>query len=229
MSGLLLSHREFQIVTPRTLSQFRGRVLIFPDVRCLGDDELASLRKFVSTGRKLVMTGETGTLKIDGANRGLNPLRLLTPEQGAHWTQPDPGASFQQVLMKEYASAAANASASMPELKEASARFEKDMLKDSNAGRNVSITASPFVISQTATVNGKLHVFLTNFKGIICKQNPAPKPEGDTVIEFPKIGASHVYALPYLGERTEVATRVEGNKLVVHVPEFTRSIVVWRE
>jgi hypothetical protein len=132
-------------------------------------------------------------------------------------------------LMKTYASAAAHASSSIPSIERFLADFENDVLKNTNAGRKVSITASPFVISQIATVDGKLHIFLSNFKGIVAKQNPAPKPESDTVIEFPRTGGSHIYALPYLGERSELATRVVGDKLVVHVPAFVRSVAVWRE
>ncbi|MGI9070044.1 MAG: hypothetical protein ACR2JB_01625 [Bryobacteraceae bacterium] len=229
MSLLLVTHREFQIVTPRTLSQFRGRLLILPDARCLGNGEVARLRHFISTGRKLVVTGKTGTLQIDGAERAVNPLRQLTSEKSVLWTQLDPGVSFQQTLMKTYASAAAHASPSIPEIEDAAARFESDVLKSTDAGRKVSITASPFVISQIASVNGKLHVFLSNVKGIVAKQNPAPKPESNTIIEFPMAAGSHVYAMAFLGERSKLATRVIGDKLVVHVPAFTRSIVVWRE
>ncbi len=103
------------------------------------------------------------------------------------------------------------------------------MLKRSDAGRKVSITTSPFVLSQTANVNGKLHVFLSNFKGIVAKQNPAPLAENNTAIEFPASPGSHIYALPFLGERSEIPARKMGNKLVVKVPPFTRSIVIWRE
>ena len=72
-------------------------------------------------------------------------------------------------------------------------------------GEKISIHASPFVISQIASVDGKLHVFLSNFKGIVAKQNPAPQPESKAVIEFPKSAGSHIYALPYLGERSELS------------------------
>jgi hypothetical protein len=229
MSLLLLTHREFEIVTPSTLSQFGGRVLILPDVRCLDGGEIATLRNLISGGRKLVITGKTGTLEINGAERAVNPLQQLSSEKGLLWAQPDPGVSFHQELLKTYASAAAHASSSIPSIERALAGFESDVLKNTNAGRKVSITASPFVISQIATVDGKLHIFLSNFKGIVAKQNPAPKPESDTVIEFPRTGGSHIYALPYLGERSELATRVVGDKLVVHVPAFVRSVAVWRE
>ena len=49
---LLQAHREFQIVTPRTLAAFRGSTLILPDVRVLGDDERDALRAQVSRGTR---------------------------------------------------------------------------------------------------------------------------------------------------------------------------------
>jgi hypothetical protein len=229
ISAVLLSHREFEIVTPRTVSQFKGRVLILPDVRCLDDDEVASLRRFASASHKLIIMGNSGGLRIDGEPRRANPLRPLTPAQGALWIEQDFGAAVEQVLSKSYASAAANASSSIPEAEQALTHFETDVLKNTDAGRKVSITASPFVISQIATVNGKLHVFLSNFKGIIAKQNPAPKSESNTSIQFPTSMGSHVYALPYLGERAELPSHAAGHKLIVNVPAFARSVVVWCE
>jgi hypothetical protein len=221
MSLLLLSHREFQIVTPRTLSQFSGQVLILPDARCLDDDELTALQHLATTGHKLIITGQTGALEINGEKRRENPLQKLA--------QPDFGTGFEQILSKSYAAAAANATSPVPDIVQALGRFETDVLKGTDAGRKIAITASPFVLSQTASVDGKLHVFLSNFKGIVAKKNPAPLPETNAVIEFPSTSGSHVYALPYLGDRTELPARVVGNKLVVSVPAFARSIVVWQE
>jgi hypothetical protein len=44
MNLLLASHREFQIVTPRTLSGFHGRLLIVPASKYIASDEMATLR-----------------------------------------------------------------------------------------------------------------------------------------------------------------------------------------
>jgi hypothetical protein len=216
-------------VTPRTVSQFKGRVLILPDVRCLDDDEVASLRRFASASHRLIITGNSGGLRIDGEPRRANPLRQLTPAQGALWMEQDFGATLEQILSRTYASAAANASSSIPDAEQALAHFETDILKNTDAGRKVSITASPFVISQIATVKGKLHLFLSNFKGIIAKQNPAPKPESNTIVQFPNSAGSHIYGMPYLGERVELPSHALGDKLIVNVPAFTRSIVIWCE
>jgi hypothetical protein len=51
------SHREYQIVTPRTLASFRGKNLILPDVRILSSEETAALRKYAGSVGKIVATG----------------------------------------------------------------------------------------------------------------------------------------------------------------------------
>ena len=70
--ALMQSHMEFQIVTPRTLAAFRGDALILPDVRCLGKDEAALLKKFPKT---LVVTGQTGKYDDTGAELKANRAR----------------------------------------------------------------------------------------------------------------------------------------------------------
>jgi hypothetical protein len=59
MKLLLAAHREFQIVTPRTLSSFKGRCLIVPDAQQLEKKESANLRSHA--GDRLC-TFENGTL-----------------------------------------------------------------------------------------------------------------------------------------------------------------------
>jgi len=58
---LLQAHREFQIVTPRTLAAFRGSTLILPDVRVVADDERAALGAQMSRGTRLIVTGTDAT------------------------------------------------------------------------------------------------------------------------------------------------------------------------
>ena len=66
---LLQSHREMQIVTPRTLAAFRGSTLILPDVRLLGDEERHALSAQVSRGTRLIVTGTDATGLSSGAVR----------------------------------------------------------------------------------------------------------------------------------------------------------------
>jgi len=58
---LLQKHREFQVVTPRTLAGFRGEVLALPNVSVLPETEKEQLQSFVSRGGHLVVTGADAT------------------------------------------------------------------------------------------------------------------------------------------------------------------------
>lgn len=72
---LMQSHVEFQVVTPRTLAEFKGRVLILPDVRCLTEPEIAALKTYADSGGFLAATGETGDYDDSGAPQSPNRFR----------------------------------------------------------------------------------------------------------------------------------------------------------
>ncbi len=62
MNLLLASHREFQIVTPRTLSSFRGRVLIVPASQQIADREMATLRSQSPRHFQLYLAAANGSV-----------------------------------------------------------------------------------------------------------------------------------------------------------------------
>ncbi|MGC2644956.1 MAG: hypothetical protein WA261_01660, partial [Candidatus Sulfotelmatobacter sp.] len=64
---LMQAHREFQIVTPRTLHEFRGEALVLPDVRILNSDEQELLKQYAGGGKKLIITGNNA---LEGGNQG---------------------------------------------------------------------------------------------------------------------------------------------------------------
>lgn len=88
MNVVLQSHREFQIVTPRTLGRFRGNLLILPDVRCIGDREMQALQT-----HNLLVTGQSGSHTFDGGRRPRNPLTAVE--------QAEPGSeSFTEAIQE---------------------------------------------------------------------------------------------------------------------------------
>ena len=71
---LMQKHWEFQVVTPRTLANFKGETLVLPDVRILHDQEKDGLRKFVEQRHNLVITG------TDASSTGGGAQRVTVPE-----------------------------------------------------------------------------------------------------------------------------------------------------
>src|SRR6202521_5797460 len=58
---LMQKHLEFQVVTPRTVSDFSGNTLILPDVRLMSDSEKSLLHTYVTKNQVLLITGEDST------------------------------------------------------------------------------------------------------------------------------------------------------------------------
>ena len=165
MTAVLQSHREFQIVTPRTLAQFHGRLLMVPGASSLAADELAGVRA--------------------------RHIAITTAEPGSG----------------QFADALANAGREQP----------------------VVVNAPPLVVAQIARVQGRMHVFLDNFKGIAAKRNPLPEPETAVEVSFDAAACSQLHALPFLGEAGPLSAHRKGKYLAAEIPSFTRSAVVWCE
>ena len=55
---LLQNHIQFRIVTPRTVSGFKGRLLVLPDVRIVSDVESKAIHQFSKKGGGLILTGQ---------------------------------------------------------------------------------------------------------------------------------------------------------------------------
>jgi hypothetical protein len=94
---LMQSHLEFQVVTPRTLADFQGRILILPDVRCLGEREIESLKSYSDSGKLLAATAETGAYDESGAPRKVNSFRQALGSRLVY--RPDTGGDFVPTLL----------------------------------------------------------------------------------------------------------------------------------
>ncbi len=88
MTLMLQSHLEFQVVTPATLEEFAGNILILPDVTIISAEEEAFFTKFAD-GKKLIRAS------------GKDYSRLLKTEfDRAAWTANFDKSSFYNFLTK---------------------------------------------------------------------------------------------------------------------------------
>jgi hypothetical protein len=181
MMMILQSHLEFQIVTPRTLGDFHADLLILPDARCLGKDELHYLESYVAAGKTLMVTGETGKYDNIGAERATNPIQRLVGKNCIY--RPNcPGRAYYAQLQKEFNQQAAGSAFESAEFTRMRQAFATEILKLSKPA--VEIIASPFVSTQIAQVNGKPAVFLANFKGLKSKEVARQTPEENVEVSF---------------------------------------------
>ena len=153
---LIQSHREYQIVTPRTLGSFRGKTLILPDVRILSKDETVALQKYAGTGGKIVATGSLSEA-------------LLGQTNVTHLAD-SPGARYMALAESRFEDCSPNS--------------EKNFLDGLGEGE-IQVTSSPMVAAQIASVDGKPHVFFANFQGLRSKENAVQTPEKHAEVTVP--------------------------------------------
>jgi hypothetical protein len=239
MQLLLQSHQEFQIVTPRTLAGFAGNVLILPDVKCVSPGEVQTFGKLVESGKRLLVTSETGKYDDTGAPQAENPVYKLLgissgdkvqSVNGKFILNPQSiGAPFLQEIRTSFDQAASQGAPEPEKLAQMKSDFLTSLNQILGYKAGVEITASPYLTTQIASVDGKLHVFIANFKGLKSKEVAQQLPEKDMKIVFPVEENSKVFFLPYLGEAQQIQGQYANGKLTCVLPEIQKGAIVWVE
>ena len=193
---LMQKHWEFQVVTPRTLAEFKGDILVLPDVREMSADEQAALKKLAASGRRIVITGQNASGMQPSANVAL----------------------FPDCPCRKYESALdANMEGADPER-------AKEFLGALQHKADIEISASAQVGSSVALVDGKVQVFLANFSGLRAGVNPAARVQNGITVRLR--GAKKAEFLPFLGAAQQIRAERDGQGFVYQLPPLERGGVV---
>jgi hypothetical protein len=201
---LMQAHREFQVVTPRTLAEFHGRTLILPDVRVWSDPEKNGIEQYLKQdlkqGNKLIVTGE------DAMQLGGRPNVKRFADC--------PGKIYNALLDKNFDLAA-------PET-------QREFLENlPETRRGVEVRASPSVAASVAQLKGVTHVFLANFAGLVGGANPIQTPQTDVKVSLPAVPGNAGYFLPFLGDVQRLqGTQKDGRETFV-LPAISKGGVFW--
>jgi hypothetical protein len=196
---LLQTHREFQVVTPRTLAGFRGEVLVLPNVSIVSDTEKEALKRFTANGGRLVITGQDATALAASSE----VLRITNC----------PGRAYFIALQRDFASGTQN----MP----------REFLQAVQVRSEIEIEAPPTIATNVGRVDGTPHVFLANFSGLVPSKVAVPSSQAGIRIRIPaRMGDSLGY-LPFLGEVQVLQGMKEGDRVQFALPPVERGAVVW--
>ena len=196
---LLQAHREFEVVTPRTLGDFRGEALILPSVSTLTDGEKQGLREYTRRGGRLVITGNNAT--------------GIETSESVRWIEADPGRAHFEALEKDFATA----SATMP----------LNFLGMVRAKTELEIDAPATMIANQAEVEGTPHIFLGNFAGLAPGKVAVPTPVNNVRVSIPAGMGQTLVFLPFLGEKQLVQGKRNGERMEFTLPTADRGAVVW--
>ena len=196
---LMQTHREFQIVTPRTLSQFKGEVLVLPDVREMSEAEHAAIKILAAAGTRMVITGQNGAGIAAGTHAALFP--------------DCPCRRYEHSLDEN--------------LEKTNVDQAKEFLDALQHQGELEITASPRVATSVALVDGKPHIFFANFDGLRGGKNPVPTPQQGVTLRLRT--RATVRFLPFLGNAQEVHGTRDGDRFIYRLPTLERGGVAWVE
>jgi hypothetical protein len=196
---LMQSHREFQIVTPRTLHEFHGEALVLPDVRILSQEEREWLEQYAAGGGKLIMTGNN---PLEGKQK--NVTRFPNCPGKAYVVSLEAG--FDQAIPQ----------------------MQQVFLDSLPPSAGVEISASLQVATSIARVNGETHVFLANFAGLVGGKNPVQTPQTVT-IRVPAGHGNSGYFLPFLGNARRLEGVSAQGTITFTLPPISKGAVFWLE
>jgi hypothetical protein len=196
---LLQNHVQFQIVTPRTLAQFDGRVLVLPDVRVLGDAETSALRSLAVRGVHVVATG-----KIDSSLDSSHEI-----------------ARFPDSPELRYADRA------QKDLYSSDPASEPDFLHAITTDSDVTVDAPPAVVVHETRIGGRTYLFLANFAGLQAGQNETPAVQHNIRITVKGHTEKTLHLLPFLGAEGQVSGKASGGVVEFVLPSLERGAVAW--
>jgi hypothetical protein len=210
---LMRKHLEFQIVTPRTLADFRGRTLILPDVRVMSGEERAWLRKYVDDGKTLVITGEDST-------------QLGTAASMIRFGKC-PGKDYYAALQK-------NVEESGPDrehefLASLKTEAKTEVKTEAKTEAAVQVVASPMIATSIARVDGKPHVFFANFAGLQGGVNPIQTPQTGVEVTISGAATGNGFFLPFLGDIQPISGTARGAGISFKLPTIEKGAVFWYE
>jgi hypothetical protein len=196
---LLQNHVQFQIVTPRTLGKFHGKVLVLPSVRVVSKEEIAGFDRFASRGGNLVVTGAAdpqiaflrGAQRLDGSEEA-----------------------------KYLSRAERNFSASDP-------ASESYLLKAIGTSTGVEVKASKSVVVHEARIGDRVFLFFANFDGLQAGVKATPDAQQNIEVEAPPTFGAKLHWLPFMGSETELKGQASPNGMRFTVPNLDRGAVAW--
>ena len=199
---LMQKHLEFQIVSPRTMAEFKGKTLVLPDVRVLGDEEQKWLKEFVRQGGKVVITGGDATEMDDSPNVARFP--------------GNPGKAYSEAMGKDF--------------ERASPDSQQEFLAALRGGDSVKVQASTQIATSIAhTTEGHINVYFANFAGLVGGSNPIQTPQNGVQVEIAAKTDLKGHFLPFLGQEETVQGTRQGDSITFKLPAITKGAVFWME
>ena len=125
-------------------------------------------------------------------------------------------------MNSEFTEAAARGDAAGQSFQSLRHEFDTSVIQALGFSAPVQVEASPFLTTQTARVDGKVHIFFANFKGLEALKVAKQIPEENVAVSFPASAGSRVFLLPYLGTVSELKAEHKGGRIRAVIPQIDK-------
>jgi hypothetical protein len=195
---LLQNHVQFKIVTPRTLNEFHGKVLVLPNVRIVDEPEIASLHRFAAHGGKVVLTG-----KSDKQLEAIHGAVAFTD-----------GSETKYLSHAEHDFQASNPSG------------EPELMHAIRTSTGLDVTASKNVVIHEAEIGNRVYLFLANFDGLKAGEQATPTQQKVEIRVAARFGKT-LHWLPLFGDEGIVKGEESAGSVEFSPPDLERGAVAW--
>ncbi len=197
--ALLQAHREFEVVTPRTLAAFKGKTLVLPNVTTLNDTEKGAITAFSQHGGRLVVTGAD----VTGLSASDSVVRF----------KDCPGKAYFDALEKDFPSA--------------SQKSPTEFLAAMDVKAKIEVDAPSTVAANISQVDGTPHIFLANFTGLVPGKIATQTPVSGIRVRVPASNGDTLAYLPFMGETQTLHGTKRGEQIEFTLPPVERGAIVW--
>ena len=232
---LIQSHIQFQIVTPRTIEKLSPKILILPDVKCLSEEEINSLKSLAEKDTKFVITGESGKYNENREIRKENAIEEIfgfendvqkTGGKNFIYIQNCPGKKYSQIINSDL-NVYFIENHDSKKIDDTKTEFLSDLYNLTSYSPKLKIDAPIDLIATTSITEKNIYIYLTNVKGICESCNSNNRSIKEIKIKYDKsLGNENVTILPFLGEETKLEVTQNSGELSFIVPEIERGMVV---
>ena len=196
---LLQAHREFQVVTPKTLAEFHGQSLVLPNVSTLSFMEKEALRNFHAIGGQIVITGQ------DATDLG-SSARIIRMADC-------PAKAYLAGLQRDFA--------------QGSQQARESFLRAFKQKQEVLVDAPSTIATNFARVSGTPHIFLANFAGLMPGKSATPVPASGIKISVLAADEDSLVYLPFLGKLQTLHGVKNRDRMDFLLPPVARGAIAW--
>src|ERR1700730_17932540 len=196
---LLQAHREFQVVTSKTLAEFHGQSLVLPNVSILSDNEKQALRDFDKSGGQIVSTGHDAT----DLGSSAHIIRIADC----------PAKIYLSGLQRDFT--------------QGSQQAPESFLRALKQKEEVLVDAPPTIATNFARVNGVPHIFLANFSGLIAGKSETPVPVSGLRFSVSAPDVDSLAYLPFLGKLQTLRGVKNRDTMDFILPPIARGGIAW--